>query len=164
VWDAFLGDLYGLQLLVAAFATVVAAAVTSQRTLPDLAPALRRGWATVSRTPRRTGWRVARGAALAVVGLVIVVQPLNALRLVAVAGGLLVLYAGVDELLGAARDRRAARAEIGRRDLLASFAPAGVGPSRSASWCCSWRVARQPPPQCSAPRRATATRSSAPSG
>jgi hypothetical protein len=127
VWGAFLGDLNGLLLLVAALATVVAAAVASQRTLPDLAPVLRRGWATVSRTPRRTAWRVARGAALAVVGLVIVLQPLNALRLVAVSGGLLVLYAGVDELLGAARDRRAARAEIGRRDLLASFAPVGVG-------------------------------------
>lgn len=127
VWNAFLGDLNGLLLLVAAFATVVAAAVASQRTLPDLVPALRRGWETVSRTPRRAAWRVARGAALAVAGLWILLQPLNALRLVAVVAGLLVLYAGVDELLGAARERRAARAEIGRRDLLASFAPVAVG-------------------------------------
>ena len=127
VWDAFLGDLSGLLLLVAALATVVAAAVASERTLPDLGPALRQGWELVSRTPRRTVWRVARGAALAVVGLAIVVAPLNALRLVAVVGGLFVLYAGVDELLGAARARRAARAEIGRRDLLASFAPVAVG-------------------------------------
>ena len=60
VWDAFLGDLGSLLLLVAAFATVVAAAVASQSTLPDLVPALRRGWELASRKPRRTVWR--RGA------------------------------------------------------------------------------------------------------
>ena len=127
VWDAFLGDLSGLLLLVAAFATVAAAAVASQSTLPDLIPALRRGWELTSRTPRRTVWRVARGAALVVVGVAIVVEPLRALRLVGIAAGLLVLYAGVDELLSAARSRRAAAQEIGRRDVVASFAPVAVG-------------------------------------
>ncbi len=127
VWDAFVGDLSSLLLLVAAFAVVVAAAVASQSTLPDLVPALRRGWELASRKPRRTVWRVARGAGLVVVGVAIVLDPSRALRIVALGGGLLVLYAGVDELLGAARDRRAARAEIGRRDLLASFAPVAVG-------------------------------------
>jgi hypothetical protein len=127
VWDAFLGDLSGLLLLVAAFATVVAAAVGRQATLPDLIPALRQGWWLVSRTPRRAVWRVARGAALAVAGLAVVLEPLGALRLAAIGAGLLVLYAGVDELLGAARDRHAARAELGRRDLLATLAPVGVG-------------------------------------
>ena len=127
VWDAFLGDLSSLLLLVAAFATVVAAAVASQSTLPDLVPALRHGWELASRTPRRTIWRVARGLALVVVGVAIVVEPVRALRLVGVAAGLLVLYAGVDELLSAARNRRAAAEEIGRRDLLASFAPVAVG-------------------------------------
>jgi hypothetical protein len=127
VWDAFLGNLSGLLLLVAAFATVVAAAVATQATLPSLLPALRHGWELASRTPRRTRWRVVRGILLALAGLAIVVEPLNALRLVAVAAGLFVLYVGVAELLGAARARRAARAEIGRRDLMASLAPAAVG-------------------------------------
>ena len=127
VWDAFLGDLSSLLLLVAAFAVVVAAAVASQSTLPDLAPALRRGWDLASRKPRRVVWRVARGAALVVVGVAIVVEPLRALRLLGIGAGLMVLYAGVDELLSAARERRVARAEIGRRDLLASFAPVAVG-------------------------------------
>ena len=127
VWNAFLGDLSSLLLLVAAFATVVAAAVASQSTLPDLVPALRRGWELASRKPRRTVWRVARGIALVVVGVAIVVEPLRALRLAGIGAGLLVLYAGVDELLSAARERRAAEAEIGRRDLLASFAPVAVG-------------------------------------
>ena len=127
VWDAFLGDLSGLLLLVAALAIVVAAAVASEATLPNLGAGARRGWALASRTPRRTVWRVARGAALAVVGVAIVLAPLSALRLVGIAGGLFVLYAGVDELLGAAQARRVASAEIGRRDLLASFAPVGVG-------------------------------------
>jgi hypothetical protein len=127
VWDAFLGDLTGLLLLVAAFGTVVAAAVATQANLPDLLPVLRRGWKLAVRPPRRTAWRVARGLGLVVVGVAIVVEPLSALRILAIAGGLFVLYAGVDELLGAARDRRARRAEIGRRDLLASLAPVGVG-------------------------------------
>jgi hypothetical protein len=127
VWDAFLGDLGSLLLLVAAFATVVAAVVARQATLPDLAPALERGWELASRMPRRTIWRVARGAALVVVGLAIIVEPLLALRLAGIAAGLLVLYVGIDELLSAARARRVARAEIGRRDLVASFAPVAVG-------------------------------------
>ena len=127
VWDAFLGDLGSLLLLVAAFATVVAAAVASQSTLPDLVPALRRGWELASRKPRRTAWRVARGAALVVLGVAIVVDPLRALRLIGIGGGLVVLYVGVDELLSAARERRAASEEIGRRDLVASFAPVAVG-------------------------------------
>ena len=120
VWDAFLGDLTGLLLLVAAFATVVAAAVATQATLPNLGPALAHGWELVSRSPRRTVWRVARGAGLVVVGAVIVFQPLVALRLLAVGVGLFVLYAGVAELLTAARDRRAAA----RRDRPAR--PGGV--------------------------------------
>jgi hypothetical protein len=61
-----------------------------------------------------------------VVGLATVLQPLVALRVIAVAGGLVVLYGGIAELLGAARARRAARHEIGRRALAASFAPAAV--------------------------------------
>jgi short repeat uncharacterized protein DUF308 len=127
VWDAFLGDLTGLLLLVAAFATVVAAAFATQATLPNLVPALARGWDLVARSPRRAVWRVARGVALVVAGGLIVVQPLTALRLLAAGVGLFVLYAGIAELLGAARERRARRAEIGRRDLVASLAPAGVG-------------------------------------
>jgi hypothetical protein len=127
VWNAFLGDLSGLLLLVAAFGTVVAAAVATQATLPSVLPALAHGWDLLSRTPRRAGWRIARGAALILAGGLIVFRPLEALRLVAVGAGLFVLYAGVAELLGAARDRRAQRTEIGRRDLLASLAPAGVG-------------------------------------
>ena len=128
VWDAFLGDLGSLLLLVAAFATVVAAAVASQSTLPDLVPALKRGWELASRKPRRTVWRVgARGRARRL-GVAIVVDPLRALRLVAIGGGLVVLYVGVDELLQRRpRTPRRERAEIGRRDLVASFAPVAVG-------------------------------------
>ena len=37
------------------------------------------------------------------------------------------LYGGVAELLGFARTRRAARAELGRRAIAASFAPVAVG-------------------------------------
>ena len=127
VWNAFLGDLTGLLLLVAGFATVVAAAVARQATLPSLVPTLLHGWELVSRPPRRVVWRVARGVGFVVVGTAVVVAPLTALRVVAVGFGLFLLYVGVAELLGAARDRRARRAEIGRRDLAASLAPAAIG-------------------------------------
>jgi hypothetical protein len=81
----------------------------------------------VVRRPQRTGWRVARGVALVVVGLAIVLEPLETVRLVAVAAGLLVLYAGVDEVLAAAGERRTAETKLGRRQIVASFAPVVVG-------------------------------------
>jgi hypothetical protein len=127
VWNAFLGDLSSLLVLVAALATTVAAAFATQATLPNLVPTLARGWDLASRSPRRGGWRVARGALLVAVGLATVLNPLTALRVVAIAAGLFVLYAGVAELLAAARARRAARHEIGRRAIAASFAPVAVG-------------------------------------
>jgi uncharacterized membrane protein HdeD (DUF308 family) len=127
VWSAFLGDLTALLLLVAGFATVVAAAFARQATLPNLVPALAHGWELVSRSPKRAVWRVTRGAGLLVAGALVVVAPLTALRVVALGVGLFLLYVGVAELLGAARDRRARRAEIGRRDLAASLAPAAIG-------------------------------------
>ncbi len=67
VWDAFLGDLSGLLLLVAALATVVAAAVASERTLPNLGPALTAGMgagladAAADRLARRAWGRARRG-------------------------------------------------------------------------------------------------------
>jgi hypothetical protein len=127
VWDAFLGDLIGLLLLVAAFATMVAAAVATRASLPSLVPALADGWRLVSRTPRRPVWRVARALGLVIAGGLTVAQPRGALRVLAIVAGLFVLYVGVAELLGVARARRAARAEIGRRDIAAALAPAGIG-------------------------------------
>jgi hypothetical protein len=127
VWDAFLGDLNGVLILLAALATTVAAAFATQATLPNLGPALRSGWEWVSRPPRRTIWQVARGAVLVVVGLLTVLNPSAALRVLAVALGLAVLYAGVDELLTTARARRTARHDVGRRAIAAAFAPVAVG-------------------------------------
>jgi hypothetical protein len=127
VWNAFLGDLSGVLVLLAALATTIAAAFATQAALPNLVPALARGWDLVSRSPRRAGLRVGRGVLLLAAGLAIVLQPLAALRVLAVAGGLFVLYAGVAELLATARARRAARHEIGRRAIAASLAPAAVG-------------------------------------
>jgi hypothetical protein len=127
VWSAFLGDLTGLLLLVAALGTTVAAAFATQATLPNLVPTLERGWDLVSRSPRRAAWRVMRGIALVAAGLATVLQPLVALRVLVIAAGLVVLYGGVAELLAAARARRAVRHELGRRAIAASFAPVAVG-------------------------------------
>jgi hypothetical protein len=91
VWDAFLGDLLGLLLLVAAFATIVAAAVATRVSLPSLVPVLADGWRVASRTPRRPVWRVVRALALVVVGGLIVAEPLGALRALAVVAGVFVL-------------------------------------------------------------------------
>lgn len=126
VWEAFLGDLSGLLVVVAALATTIAAAFATQASLPNLLPALQRGWELAS-GPAPTRWRVARGALLVTLGVVTVLNPSAALRVLAVVLGLGVLYAGVDELLTTARARRAARHEIGRRAIAASFAPVAVG-------------------------------------
>jgi Short repeat of unknown function (DUF308) len=127
VWNAFLGDLNGLLVLVAALGTTVTAAFAAQATLPSLLPTLERGWDLITRPPRRTVWRVARGVALVAAGLATVLQPIVALRVIVIAAGLVVLYGGVAELLGAARARRTARHEIGRRAIATSLAPVAVG-------------------------------------
>jgi hypothetical protein len=99
VWDAYLLDLRNLLLVVAGCGAVVAAAAASVLRPLALDVPLRRGWALVTRTPERTWARALRGLALIAAGALIVGDPLSALRLLAVAIGIVLIYAGVQELL-----------------------------------------------------------------
>ena len=165
VWDAFLGDLSGLLLLVAALAIVVAAAVASEATLPNLGPALRRGWELASRTPRRTVWRVARGVALAVRGRgdrALPAQcaaagrdrgrPVRALRRASTS-------CWPPPRRGASPAPRSAAATSWLRSRRSAWAS-----SRSPSSRCSWRAAARPRRPWSAAPPATARSSCAASG
>jgi hypothetical protein len=99
VWDAYLLDLRNLLLVVAGCGAVVAAAAASVLRPLALDVPLRRGWALVARTPERRWARALRGLALIAAGALIVGDPLSALRLLAVAVGIVLIYAGVQELL-----------------------------------------------------------------
>jgi hypothetical protein len=99
VWDAYLLDLRNLLLIVAGCGAVAAAAAASVLRPLRLDVPLRRGWALVTTPPERTRTRALRGLALVAAGVLIVGDPLSALRLLALAIGIVSIYAGVQELL-----------------------------------------------------------------
>jgi hypothetical protein len=121
LWGALLGDLITWTLGITAVAWVVAAA--SSTVLPAYSPSegLRRLWAAVPRPDSNRG-HTARGALLLVLGLFVVLKPTLTLRLAAVIGGLLLVYAGMGELLTAtapAQPRERRRPAVSRRRALA---------------------------------------------
>ncbi len=99
VWDAYLLDLRNLLLLVAGCGAVVAAAAASVLRPVSLEQPLRRAWRTFATPPGRPAWRAVRALVLIAVGGLIVADPLAALRLLAVAVGIGLIYLGVQELL-----------------------------------------------------------------
>ncbi len=99
VWDAYLLDLRNLLLITAGCGAVVAAAAASVLRPVSIDAPLRRAWELTVTTPQRRWLRAARALALIAVGVLIVADPLGALRLLAVAAGVFLIYAGVQELL-----------------------------------------------------------------
>lgn len=99
VWDAYLLDLRNLLLIVAGCGAVVAAAAASVLRPVSLDVPLRRAWELAVTTPGGRWRRAARALALIAAGALIVADPLGALRLLAVAAGIFLIYAGVQELL-----------------------------------------------------------------
>jgi hypothetical protein len=99
VWDAYLLDLRNLLLLVAGCGAVVAAAAASVLRPVSLGEPLRRAWQLAATAPERPWPRAARALALIAAGALIVADPFAALRLLAAAVGVLLIYAGVQELL-----------------------------------------------------------------
>jgi hypothetical protein len=98
-WDAYLLDLRNLLLLTAGCGAVVAAAAASVLRPVGLAAPLLRGWRLATATPMRPWPRAGRALALIAAGVLVVADPLAALRLLAVAAGIALVYAGVQELL-----------------------------------------------------------------
>jgi hypothetical protein len=99
VWGAFFGDLRAAGWLIAATGAIVAAAAASLIRPLEVEARLRPVWRHVSTEPESMAARVARGAALIVVGGLVIVQPLATLRIVATLAGLYALYKGVEALL-----------------------------------------------------------------
>jgi hypothetical protein len=99
IWDAYLLDLRNLLLVVAGCGAVVAAAAASVLRPVGLEAPLRRAWAWAAVASARPWSRAGRALALIAVGALIVADPLAALRLLGVAVGIALIYAGVQELL-----------------------------------------------------------------
>jgi hypothetical protein len=99
VWGAMLGDLVDLLVLVAAAGAVTAAIALTRADLPDLQPMLARGWARLSARPRTDRALVARALALIVVGVLVLLDPSAAVRIIASIAGVLLVYVGADQLL-----------------------------------------------------------------
>jgi hypothetical protein len=97
VWDAFLGDLGGLLLITAIVGFVLAAGVLSAID-PD---AVRRQAARLTRRPTAPLALGVRGTAFAGAGLLVLVEPDLALRIIAYILGAGLVYLGATELLTA---------------------------------------------------------------
>jgi hypothetical protein len=133
VWRAFLGDLEVWSFALAVAGLVVVAAASSRATEPTLA---RRGRALAARIagrPQRLGLRVVRALVLIVLGALIALQPLEALRLATIAGGLFVAALGLEELMtlvqrpAAGTGAAVATPRIGVRPFAALVALAAIG-------------------------------------
>lgn len=99
VWDAFLSDLRSAAWVLGGSGAVVAAAAASLIRPVELGEPLRRLGRLIATEPDRPPLRALRGAAFVVAGVVVLVAPERALRTLASAGGLYLVYAGVAVLL-----------------------------------------------------------------
>jgi len=108
VWDSFLGDLRSLILIVALVGFVLASSIL---TVADPA-AVRARMAALTRRPASAPLAALRGIALVALGILVLLRPEDALRIVAYVGGAALVYLGSSELLrvlGSARRVERAR-------------------------------------------------------
>jgi hypothetical protein len=99
VWDAFLADLRATGWLVAGAGAVVAAAAASLIRPVEVERPLRAAWRLATTEPARTWARVARGAGLVALGVLVVAEPSQMLVLAVTLVGIYLLYKGVEALL-----------------------------------------------------------------
>jgi hypothetical protein len=100
LWGAFLGDLMIWALVVSGVGLILAVAASPLQTA--YSPAAGLAWLRgVVRRPLSKRGRGIRGAAVGTAGLVVLLDPSLALRVVVIVGGILLLYAGAGELMTA---------------------------------------------------------------
>ena len=104
VWDAFLLNLRTALLLAAGAGAIIAAASRSLAVpagieAPGVEAPIVRAWRRMTTVPERRWVRTVRALLLVIAGLVIVFERDAVIQLVVLAGGLYVLYKGVEELL-----------------------------------------------------------------
>jgi hypothetical protein len=99
VWDAFAADLRTAGWLIAGAGAVVAAAAASLIRPVEVERPLRAAWRIATTEPERTWARIARGAALAATGVLVIAEPTQMLLIAVTLAGVYVLYKGVEALL-----------------------------------------------------------------
>ena len=98
IWDEMLGGLRTWFIAGGAVALILTAAAATAREIDATAPA-RRALALATATPERDGWKLARAAAIGLLGLFVVLQPSHALQIAAVlVGGYGIFYAACEAL------------------------------------------------------------------
>jgi hypothetical protein len=115
-------------LVITAIAWVVAAAASTVLPAYSASAELRRAWAAIPR-PTSDRDRAVSGVLVLALGIFVVLKPTLALRIVAVAGGLLLVYVGMGELLTAtapAEPQQRRRPVVSRRRVLAVTATAAA--------------------------------------
>lgn len=99
VWDAFLLDLRTWGLVLAAAGAVIAACANALREPDDVDDAVRRAWYSLTHPPK-THWRASlRALAIIAIGLLVVAERETMIQLIALLGGLYLVYLGVLELM-----------------------------------------------------------------
>lgn len=139
LWDSMLGDLSrwaGLMIVIGAVVVIVAGAVISPSAI---ALWLRSTLATVTKPPANRQGRAARGIAAALVGALVIADPLFAARLLMIGAGGLLAFWGLAEFTAAieVEGRSAARApglSRGRLALLLAGATLFVGAASAATF------------------------------
>ncbi len=128
IWGAFLGDLLTWALVITVIAWVVAASASTVLPAYSASDGLRRAWGAIPR-PASSSQHAFRAALVLALGIFVVLKPTLALRLVAVAGGLVLVYVGMGELLTAtapAEPVRRSRPDVTRRRVLTAAGTAAA--------------------------------------
>jgi hypothetical protein len=98
LWLVFLAPLAIRMLVLAALGIILVAAVTTLLEKVDAAALARTLWGHARRRPARPEWLIARGLALATVGILVMLHPLLAVSAAAVALASLVFFVGVQDI------------------------------------------------------------------
>lgn len=99
-WDAFFDGLHTWALVVGAFGLILAAAASSVLRPVDAASPAQRAWGLITRPPVSTGGRVARAAVGLAFGLLLLLEPADALEAAVTIAGAYVIYFACTEILG----------------------------------------------------------------
>ena len=125
IWNAFLGDLASWMYMLAGAGAVIAAAASSLLRPVEIDEPLRRLASVLTRVPSSTAGRLARGLALVVIGIAVVIEHEAVLSALVIVAGLFIAYLGVLELLRLALPE-AAESEAVRHDGRRAFGAGAV--------------------------------------
>jgi hypothetical protein len=131
VWRTFLGDLRTFGWLLAGSGCVVAAAAASLIRPIELEGRVAALWRRATREPRTTAAKLARAGGLIAIGVLVVAQPMTVVQAAAIAGGVYLVYKGIEAALRAiyrpehAHERRGRRGRIAIVAALAAILVAG---------------------------------------